>query len=108
MNFFPFSLSRPCRATFLLAALLCAGAAFLPILSWAGTSGGTEKTVQKTSTGPDGAKLWAQVCVQCHNLRPPESFSGAQWVVIVHHMHVRARLTQAESDAILGFLKSGK
>jgi len=53
----------------------------------------------------DAAKLWAQTCQQCHNLRPASSFSDAQLQVIVHHMRVRANLTGKEARAILEFMK---
>jgi hypothetical protein len=53
----------------------------------------------------DAAKLWAQNCSRCHNLRPAKSFSDAQWDVIVHHMRVRGNLTGQEARAIGAFLK---
>ena len=59
----------------------------------------------KESPGIDAAKLWAQTCTRCHNTRPATSFSDAQWVVITHHMRIRANLTGPETRAILEFLK---
>jgi mono/diheme cytochrome c family protein len=58
-------------------------------------------------TGPDGAKLWGQNCTRCHNARPGNTYSGAQWEVIVHHMRTRAYLTMSESKAIAAFLREG-
>ncbi len=96
---------RPQLFVTLLVGLLCGVAALVPTPGQAGPS---EKSPKQVNEGPDGAKLWAQTCSQCHNLRPPDTFSGAQWEVIVHHMRVRARLTVAESKAIAEFLKGGK
>ena len=53
-----------------------------------------------------GAELWAENCNRCHNVRPPPSFSDAQWQVIVHHMRERANLTGEEARAITVFLQS--
>lgn len=54
-----------------------------------------------------GAEVWAQNCIRCHNLRLPDSYSDAEWQVIVHHMRVRANLTGAEQRAIVQFIKDG-
>jgi cytochrome c5 len=53
-----------------------------------------------------GAQLWADNCMRCHNGRPPEEFSGAQWDTIVHHMRLRANLTGEEAREIVAFLKA--
>jgi mono/diheme cytochrome c family protein len=53
-----------------------------------------------------GARLWAQRCGQCHNLRPPAEYSDAQWSVAVAHMRVRVPLGGEEQDKILKFLQS--
>ncbi len=53
-----------------------------------------------------GQELWADNCMRCHNGRPPEEFSSAQWEVIVHHMRLRANLTGDESRKIVAFLKA--
>lgn len=54
-----------------------------------------------------GARLWADNCIRCHNLRPPESLTDSQWEVVIHHMRVRANLTADEHRAILAFLQNG-
>jgi hypothetical protein len=54
----------------------------------------------------DGAQLWAQTCMRCHNVRSPSMYSDAQWDVIMLHMRVRANLTAEDHAAILAFLKS--
>ncbi len=53
-----------------------------------------------------GVQLWSDNCARCHNGRPPEEFSGAQWDVIVHHMRLRANLTGEEAREIVEFLKA--
>ena len=53
-----------------------------------------------------GAKLWAQNCIRCHNIRNPASLSDRQWEIVLHHMRVRAGLTADEHELILEFLKA--
>ncbi len=53
----------------------------------------------------EGAEVWADNCMRCHNIRPLTSYSDAQWEVVVHHMRVRANLTAVEHKAIVEFLK---
>jgi hypothetical protein len=53
-----------------------------------------------------GAELWAENCTRCHNLRPPDTLSDAEWDTAVMHMRVRANLTGEESRKIVEFLKS--
>ncbi|MEO7932025.1 MAG: cytochrome c [Chthoniobacterales bacterium] len=62
------------------------------------------KDLQETA-GPDAAKLWAQNCQQCHNLRPATSMSDTQLRLVVHHMRLRAHITGEEQRAILSFLQ---
>jgi hypothetical protein len=53
-----------------------------------------------------GADLWADNCARCHNARPPEEFSPAQWQTIIHHMRLRANLTGEEAREITKFLQA--
>jgi cytochrome c5 len=53
-----------------------------------------------------GAQIWSETCSRCHNLRPPQSFSSAQWATIVHHMRVRANLTGQEARTVTEFLQA--
>jgi mono/diheme cytochrome c family protein len=77
-------------------------------LSFACAAPSEQNAEVSDGTGPDaGAELWAQNCIRCHNLRPPDSYSAEQWGVIVHHMRVRASLTAREHRAILRFLQNG-
>jgi hypothetical protein len=58
------------------------------------------------TTTKGGAELWAETCSRCHNIRPPEYYSDAQWDLIVHHMRIRANLTGAEAREIVKFLQA--
>jgi len=53
-----------------------------------------------------GVKLWVENCARCHVIRPPESYSDAQWDIAVLHMRVRANLTANEASAIVKYLKA--
>jgi hypothetical protein len=53
-----------------------------------------------------GARLWAQNCIRCHNMRTPASLSDRQWQIAMHHMRVRAGLTAEQHEAILQFLQA--
>jgi hypothetical protein len=53
-----------------------------------------------------GVELWSENCARCHNMRPPEEFSGQQWEIIVHHMRLRANLTGEEAREITKILQA--
>jgi hypothetical protein len=53
-----------------------------------------------------GVELWSDNCARCHNMRPPNEFSAAQWETIVHHMRLRANLTGEEAREITQFLQA--
>ena len=53
-----------------------------------------------------GAKLWAETCNRCHNMRDPKEFSDEHWATIVKHMRVRAGLTGQDTRDITAFLQS--
>lgn len=52
-----------------------------------------------------GARVWAQNCARCHNMRDPKEFRDDLWRPIVAHMRVRAGLTGKEQRDILLFLQ---
>ena len=54
----------------------------------------------------NGAQLWADNCIRCHNYRAPASLNDRQWEIVMHHMRVRANLTANEHRLILQFLQS--
>ena len=58
------------------------------------------------SAAPGGAQLWADNCSRCHNMRPPQSYSDAQWEAVVMHMRSRANLTGVEQREITRFLQA--
>lgn len=53
-----------------------------------------------------GAKVWAENCNRCHNIRSPEELRDDQWITTVFHMRVRAGLTGQETRDIITFLQS--
>jgi len=53
-----------------------------------------------------GVQLWADNCTRCHNMRPPDSYSDAQWEVAVLHMRIRANLAADDARAIAKYLQS--
>jgi hypothetical protein len=53
-----------------------------------------------------GVELWSETCARCHNLRPPATYSDAQWATVVHHMRLRANLTGEETREITKFLQA--
>lgn len=52
----------------------------------------------------NGTKVWAQVCVRCHNLREPSEFSDYEWNAIMTHMRIRAGLTGKDARDIAAFI----
>ena len=58
------------------------------------------------SSEHSGAELWSENCSRCHNLRPPQYYSHAQWALVVHHMRLRANLTGQEARSITEFLQA--
>jgi len=70
-----------------------------------GTATPTESNVEQKPT-KGGSQLWAENCARCHNMRPPTTYSDAEWSVAMHHMRIRVPLTAEEYKVILEFLKS--
>jgi hypothetical protein len=103
-----------------LAGGIVAGAAMIGCQSGEGPAAAaqspppsTQPSVQPpafalTGTGPEksGVQLWSENCSRCHNMRPPDEFSAAQWATIVHHMRLRANLTGDEERKITTFLQA--
>jgi hypothetical protein len=52
-----------------------------------------------------GAQLWGENCNRCHNAPSMDQYSKDQWTVIGAHMRVRANLTTAEINKVVGFLQ---
>ncbi len=53
-----------------------------------------------------GAKVWANTCTRCHNLREPSEFSDYEWKAIITHMRIRAGLTGRDARDIAAFIMS--
>lgn len=83
------------RTTSLLSALTLALA-----LAPATTS------AQGTAPLADGARVWASNCTRCHNARPSQERTDAQWQTIVLHMRARANLTRADARLVTTFLQA--
>ena len=69
------------------------------------TATATESNAEQRQT-KGASQLWSENCARCHNMRPPTTYSDAEWDIAMHHMRVRAQLTAEEYKAILEFLKS--
>ena len=53
-----------------------------------------------------GAKVWAENCNRCHNVRDPRDLRDDQWITTTFHMRIRAGLTGRETRDILTFLQA--
>ena len=96
-----------------LITILLLGPAFLTLLQGCGQSGAAappaaadERNVAPAASSESGAQLWAENCARCHNIRPPQSYSDAQWEAVVMHMRLRADLTGPEQRKITEFLQA--
>ena len=63
-------------------------------------------SIFEATTHKSGNQLWSESCSRCHNIRPPEYYSDAQWDIVVHHMRLRTNLTGEEQRKIAEFLKA--
>lgn len=54
-----------------------------------------------------GVEIWSQTCGNCHTIQPANRYTANGWESVVAHMTIMARLTDAEAEAILEFLKGG-
>ncbi len=52
-----------------------------------------------------GAKLWADRCAGCHNLRDPKDLTDSEWKATVTHMRIRAGISGQDARDILAFLQ---
>ncbi len=86
----------------LIAAALGAFSIGLP-------SAAAEKPSQKAQANAAefarGARLWAENCNRCHNMRDPKDYRDEQWRPVIAHMRVRAGLSGDQAHAILRFLQ---
>ena len=108
------------KNSLLTLGMLVAGAVAVGFAVTMGCQSSTESSSASATTKPSaplgglfgrkpdrsGTELWADNCTRCHNARPPEYYSDAQWDLIVHHMRLRADLTGEESRKVVEFLKA--
>lgn len=88
---------KKCKSYFATSAVMSVIATI--VISCAATQKITEKT---------GNVLWQENCLRCHNAPPSTAFNSGQWETIMLHMQVRANLTEAESQKIVEYLKTGE
>lgn len=62
----------------------------------------TESVAQRS-----GPEIWGAVCGRCHLIQPPNRYTAKDWESIGIHMTVTARLTTAQAEAVLAFLRQG-
>jgi hypothetical protein len=60
----------------------------------------------QTAVIGEGARVYAQNCARCHNLRSPTERSSRDWATIVLHMRARGNLTRTEGNAVRAFLEA--
>lgn len=58
------------------------------------------------SSEPSGAQLWANNCLRCHNMPPPNAYSDVDWDAITNHMQKVAGFTTKDINKVATFLKS--
>ena len=61
----------------------------------------------KAAAQRSGAQAWVESCGNCHVLQPANRYKAERWAIIMRHMQINARLTDAETEAVLEFLKAG-
>lgn len=84
--------------------------AFLATVIFLGSVWGTASAQDRKAPDPAqfarGAKAWAQVCSNCHNLRDPKELTDRNWDVTVNHMRLRANIPGQVARDIKAFLKA--
>lgn len=54
-----------------------------------------------------GVETWEATCSRCHSLHPTNKYYPKDWRSVGTHMTITARLTSAQSEAVIAFLISG-
>lgn len=54
-----------------------------------------------------GVEIWEANCGRCHLLQPTNKYYPKDWRSVGMHMSITARLTSAQSEAVIAFLISG-
>ena len=71
-------------------------------------AGAAHAAAQEKGDPANGAKVWADVCARCHNVRLPSNLSEGGWKIAMRHMRVRAGLTGKETRDTLAFILQSK
>ena len=82
-----------------LAAALSALAFCFPVSGYAADD-------TKQGDAATGAKVWAENCGRCHNIRDARELRDDQWTSTMFHMRMRAGLTGQETRDAWAFLTS--
>lgn len=87
---------------------LWSGVWLVLMMGIAGFPGDTQaqSAKQQAEQMTQGARIFNDNCMRCHNVRSPGERSDADWETIMLHMRARANLTQAETRAVTVFLKA--
>jgi len=98
------------------SGLLAAGVLLLAVAGCATQADWNRQTLLATQPAPPpappaagslgAAELWVQTCNRCHNAHPANTYSNAQWQVIIQHMRLRAALTADDARRIEAYLKA--
>lgn len=54
-----------------------------------------------------GVEIWEANCGRCHMLQPTNKYYPKDWRSVGTHMAITARLTSAQTEAVIAFLISG-
>jgi cytochrome c553 len=54
-----------------------------------------------------GVEIWEANCGRCHMLQPTNKYYPKDWRSVGMHMSITARLTSAQTEAVIAFLISG-
>jgi mono/diheme cytochrome c family protein len=63
-------------------------------------------TASEAALSQQGAQLWAQNCLRCHNAPSPKAYNDEEWDAIVNHMQKVAGFTVKDADKMSEFLQS--
>lgn len=79
------------------------------IIVWASAIAGSAIAAPGMKGDPvNGADVFANRCVRCHNLRLPSNLSESEWKIAMKHMRVRSGLTGKETRDTLAFILESK
>ncbi len=100
--------------TILVAAAMSGAVIGLPLAAYGAEKQAETKTKKPKATKTEkskkpnfarGAKLWANRCTGCHNIRAPKDLTDSEWKATMMHMRIRAGLSGQDARDILEFLQ---